>query len=213
MSRRLDRPIAVLVWLGGFAWVAWRGSWVPLAVAALVAAMRLLAFDQGTRRLLAPRAASLALAAAGALAMIGGTYGLYALATAAAPDLAPATAGLYRLLGAGGYGRVELAALVVGVSACEEVVWRGRALEEAERLSGGRLLSWPAAARVLGAALLYGACHLSSGSLLLGILAAACGFAWGLLRVAGRSLWPAVLVHAAWDLAVLVAWPLAGASG
>jgi membrane protease YdiL (CAAX protease family) len=26
--------------------------------------------------------------------------------------------------------------------------------------------------------------------------------------VVGRSLWPAVLTHAAWDLAVLVAWPL-----
>ena len=66
-----------------------------------------------------------------------------------------------------------------------------------------------AAARVLSVALLYGACHLTSGSLLLALVAGACGVAWGLLRVAGRSLWPAVLAHAAWDLAILVAWPLA----
>jgi hypothetical protein len=42
-----------------------------------------------------------------------------------------------------------------------------------------------------------------------GACAAGCGCTWGLLRAAGRSLWPAVLTHAAWDLAVLVLWPLA----
>jgi len=62
---------------------------------------------------------------------------------------------------------------------------------------------------VAAVAFLYGAASLASGSLLLGVLAAGCGFTWGLLRVVSRSLWPAVLTHAAWDLAVLVVWPLA----
>jgi membrane protease YdiL (CAAX protease family) len=210
MSRRLDLPIAALAWLGGFAWVAWRGSWAPLALLAGAAAARLLATDPETRRLLAPRPTTPALAVLGAAVMIGATHGAYAPMAGAVPALGPATAALYGVLNASGYGRLPLAVLVVALSACEEVVWRGRWLDEAERLCGPRLLSWPAVARVLGAALVYGACHLSSGSLLLGFLAAACGLAWGLLRVAGRSLWPAMLVHAAWDLAVLVAWPLAG---
>jgi membrane protease YdiL (CAAX protease family) len=210
LSRRFDLPVAALAWLGGFAWVAWRGSWAPLALLAALAAARLVAADAGTRSLLAPRGSTLPLAAAGAVAMLGATYGGYAVLSGLVPALAPATAGLYGLLHAGGYGRLPLAALVVAISACEEVVWRGRWLDAAERASGTRALTAPAAARTLSVALLYGACHLSSGSLLLGVLAAACGFAWGLLRVAGRSLWPAILVHAAWDLAVLVVWPLTG---
>jgi membrane protease YdiL (CAAX protease family) len=208
MSRRLDLPIAALAWLGGFAWVAWRGSWAPLAVLAGLAAARLLASDPATRRLLVPRGSAPTLAAGGAVVMIGGTYGLYALLARVIPSLASDTAALYGVLNAGGYGRLQLAALVVAVSACEEVIWRGRWLDEAERRCGNRWLSGPAAARTLGAAVVYGACHLSSGSLLLALLAAGCGLAWGLLRVAGRSLWPAMLGHAAWDLAVLVAWPL-----
>lgn len=127
----------------------------------------------------------------------------------AQPALLVATTELYGVLHAGGYGRIALATLVVVISACEEIVWRGRPLEEAELRSGTHPLTPAATAQVLLVALLYGACHLTSGSFLLALLAAACGLAWGLLRVAGRSLWPSILAHAAWDLAVLVAWPLA----
>ena len=150
----------------------------------------------------------MALAAAGAVGMVGATYALYGLLANVFPALPAATAGLYGVLRAGGYGRVSLAALVVLISACEEVVWRGRPLEEAELRSGTRPLTVAATARVILVALLYGACHLSSGSFLLALLAAACGLAWGLLRVAGRSLWPSILAHGAWDLAILVVWPL-----
>jgi len=150
----------------------------------------------------------LALAAAGAVGMVGATYALYGLLANVFPALPAATAGLYGVLRAGGYGRVSLAALVVLISACEEVVWRGRPLEEAELRSGTRPLTVAATARVILVALLYGACHLSSGSFLLALLAAACGLAWGLLRVAGRSLWPSILAHGARDLAILVVWPL-----
>ena len=209
MSRRLDLPAAALAWLGGFAWVHWKGSWLPLSVLAALGAARLFLADPGTRRLLVPRRSALALAAAGAVAMVGATYALYGLLASVLPALPVATAGLYGVLHAEGYGRISLAALVVFVSACEEVVWRGRPLEEAELRPGARLRIVAATARVLVVALLYGACHLTSGAPLLALVAASCGLAWGLLRVAGRSLWPSILAHAAWDLAILVAWPLA----
>lgn len=209
MSRRLDLPLAALAWLGGFAWVHWRGSWGPLAVLAMLGAARLLLADAGTRRLLVPRRSTPALAAGSAVAMVGATYVLYGALARFFPALPGATTDLYGVLRAGGYGKVSLAALVVVISACEEIVWRGRPLEEAAHRSGAHPLTRAATARVLLVALLYGACHLTSGSFLLALLAAACGLAWGLLRVAGRSLWPSILVHAAWDLAVLVAWPLA----
>jgi membrane protease YdiL (CAAX protease family) len=209
MSRRLDLPVAAFAWLAGFAWVHWKGSWGPLAALAMLGAARSLLADPETRRLLVPGRPGLALGTAGGVCMVGVTYGLYGLLASAFPALPAATAGLYGVLHAGGYGRTSLAVLVAVISACEEVVWRGRPLEEAALRSGTSPLTLAAAARVLLVALLYGACHLSSGSFLLALLAAACGLAWGLLRVVGRSLWPSILAHGAWDLAILVVWPLA----
>jgi membrane protease YdiL (CAAX protease family) len=209
MSPRLDLPIAVACWLLGFAWVGFAGSWTPLAVLASLAAARLVLGDPGTRRLLRPHAGALALGAVGGVVMIGATYGLYRALVPLFPALPGATRGLYAVLNSAGYRPLGLGALVVVVSFCEEVTWRGRPLADAADGMGRHPLHGRALARVAMVALLYGAASLASGSLLLGALAAGCGFTWGLLRVAGRSLWPAVITHAAWDLTVLVAWPLA----
>jgi len=208
MSPRLDLPIAVVSWLLGFAWVGLAGNWTPLAVLAVLAAGRMVLGDPETRRLLRLRGGDLVLGVAGAAVMVSVTYGLYGLLAAAFPALPAATRGLYGVLNAAGYRPPALAALVLLVSACEEVVWRGRPLAGAVAAAGPRRLGGRAVLRVAAVALLYGAASLASGSVLLGALAAACGFGWGLLRVAGRSLWPAILTHAAWDVAILVGWPL-----
>ncbi len=208
MSPRLDLPIAVACWLLGFAWVRLAGSWTPLAILAALAAGRLVLGDPGTRRLLRPSAGSLVLGAAGGVVMVGATHGLYRALVPLFPALPGATRGLYGLLDAGGYRRPALGALVVLLSFCEELVWRGRPLSGPAAESGAGPIHGRAVARAATVALLYGAASLPSGSLLLAALATGCGFGWGLLRVAGRSLWPAVLAHAAWDLAVLVVWPL-----
>lgn len=209
MSPRLDLPIAAACWLLGFAWVGFAGSWIPLVVLASLAAARLVLGDPGTRRLLRPHAGALALGAAGGVAMVGATYGLYRVLVPLFPALPGATRGLYGVLNSAGYRPLALGALVVVVSFCEEVVWRGRPLADVAAGADRSRLGGRALVHVAAVALLYGAASLPSGSLLLGVLAAGCGFTWGLLRVAGRSLWPAVLTHAAWDLAVLVIWPLA----
>jgi membrane protease YdiL (CAAX protease family) len=206
MSPRLDLPIALAAWLLGFAWIGLTGSWTLLVLLAVLAAGRLVAGDPATRRLLRldGRAAGLGLAGGGA--MVAATYAGHGLLAGAFPPFAGATRGLYALLNAEGYRPPALAALILLVATCEEVIWRGRALEPAG--GSGARLSGPALARAAAAAALYGAATLASGSLLLGALALACGLAWGLLRTAGRSLWPAILAHATWDLAVLVVWPL-----
>jgi membrane protease YdiL (CAAX protease family) len=208
MSPRLDLPIAVACWLLGFAGVRVTGSWTPLAILAALAAGRLALGDPGTRKLLRPSAGSLVLGVVGGVTMIGATYRLYRALVPLFPELPGATRGLYGLLNAGGYRPPALGALVVLLSLCEELVWRGRPLSDAADDPGGRFVDGRALVRVAAVALLYGAATLASGSFLLAALATACGSAWGLLRVAGRSLWPAVLTHAAWDLAVLVFWPL-----
>jgi membrane protease YdiL (CAAX protease family) len=209
MSPRLDLPIAVACWLLGFVGVRVTGSWTPLAILAALAAGRLALGDPGTRRLLRPNVGSLMLGGVGGVAMIGATHGLYRAIVPLFPGLPGATRELYALLNAGGYGPTALGALVALLSLCEELVWRGRPLSRSEAEPGARILHGRALARVATVALAYGVASLASGSLLLGLVATCCGLAWGLLRVAGRSLWPAVLSHAAWDLAVLVIWPLA----
>jgi len=206
MSPRLDLPIAVAAWLLGFLWVGLRGDWTPLAVFAVLAAARLVAGDPATRRLLRPTPAGLALGVAGALGLIAATYGLYRPLTAVLPGLPGATRDLYALLNAAGYSPATLGASVLVMSVCEEVTWRGRTLSAAA--SGRGRVDGPATWRVARVALLYGASSLTSGSVVLFALSTGCGLAWGLLRVGGGSLWPAVVAHAAWDLAVLVWWPI-----
>jgi len=208
MSPRLDLPLAVAAWMLGFLWIGLRGSWVPLAVVAVLLAARLAMADQETRRLLRPTWEGLRLGLGGAALLIGATYGLYGPLAAVFPWLPGATRGLYGLLNAGGHPPGALALLVLVMSVSEEVVWRGRTLSSAEPVAGSRRLDGRALARVAAVGLLYGAAGLSSGSLVLFALSAGCGFSWGLLRVAGRSLWPAIVAHAAWDLAVLIGWPI-----
>jgi membrane protease YdiL (CAAX protease family) len=208
MSPRLDLPIAIACWLLGFAWVRLEGNWTPLAILAVLAAGRLLG-DPGTRRLLRPGVRPLALGAVGGVAMAGATYGFHRALVPLFPALPGATRGLYGLLNAAGYPPLALGALVVLLSFCEELAWRGRPLADQADRDSPAPIRGRSVARVVAVALLYGASTLASGSLLLAAVAAACGLAWGLLRVAGRSLWPAVLAHAIWDLAVLVVWPLA----
>jgi len=222
MSPRLDLPLAVAAWLVGFAWVGRTGSWTPLAALAVLAAARLLAGDPGTRRLLAAGPGQLAIGALSGLAMVLVTYAAYPLAARLFPGLPGATHELYGVLNASGYRPAALAGLVLLLSGCEEVIWRGRTLGAGSSglvgspgspgspgLAGPGRLDRQALVRVGVAALAYGLATLPSGSVLLVALAAACGLAWGLLRAATGSLWPAVVAHAVWDLAVLVAWPLA----
>jgi membrane protease YdiL (CAAX protease family) len=204
MAPSYDLPLAALAWILGFSIVRATGNWLPLAVLAVLAAARLLFRDAATRRLLRPDARLLAVGAAGGALMAAFTFALYRPLSGAVPGLAPATRELYGMLTGVGYGPATIGALVLVVSACEEIVWRGRTLEAPAAHPGGR-----AAGRAAVIALLYGAAHLPSGSILLALVAAPCGLAWGLLRVAGGSLWPAIVTHAIWDLAILVVWPLA----
>jgi membrane protease YdiL (CAAX protease family) len=203
MSPRLDLPLAVAAWLSGFLWIGLHGSWALLVVLALLVAARLVVGDPETRRLLRPTVAGLVLGLGGAALLIGATYGLYRPLGALLPGLPGSTRALYGLLNSAGYPPAGLALLVLVMSFVEEVAWRGRPLSGAAgRRDAG------AALRVVAVGLLYGAASLTSGSPVLFALSAGCGIAWGLLRVAGRSLWPAIVAHALWDLAVLVGWPL-----
>jgi membrane protease YdiL (CAAX protease family) len=97
---------------------------------------------------------------------------------------------------------VALMALVIAPG--EEVFWRGFI----QRRLVGR---WGAAGFGLSV-LAYGLVHVASGNAMLVAAALVCGAFWGLLYLRSRSLWPNVVSHVLWDLAVFVLWPI-GAGG
>lgn len=92
----------------------------------------------------------------------------------------------------------------IGVGVSEELIFRGTILTLFRRIFGSYrhaiLLS------VSLTAILFGAMHLEIGtnfffpSLTTAINAAGSGFLFGILTICTKSLWPAIILHAAWDV-------------
>ena len=210
MSPRLDLPIACAIWVIGFVLVGLTGSWLPLAVMALLGAGRLVAGDASTRAMLKPRVLPIVLGLSGAVVMFAATRLIYGWLAHAFPALPVETARLYGLLRGEGLRGLSLALVIGTVAASEEIVWRGRVLSSPADATPPR---WPDGHQllaVLGKTAIYAAAHAPSTSPLLIGVAFACGAAWGVLRVATRSLWTPLLTHVLWDMCVMVLWPLAG---
>jgi membrane protease YdiL (CAAX protease family) len=206
MSTRLDLPIALAVWLTGFAWVARTGNWTVLAVLQVLAAARLVAGDPVTRRLLRPSSFATAIGFSAGLLSIVLTYVLYFPFSELLPDFPRAVRDLYAIMNSAGYDRWALVSIILVVIAAEEIVWRGRMLE---RGVGGspHPLAWKVAQSLLFGAI-YAAAHYTSGSGLLVFVAFAFGAAWALLRILTGSLWAPLVAHVLWDMAVLMVWPV-----
>ncbi|MEW5849552.1 MAG: CPBP family intramembrane glutamic endopeptidase [Myxococcota bacterium] len=192
-------PISALVWLISFAVVVHLQSWLLLVgVGPTLAALRL-TLDPSARTLLRPNLRLVALGVIGALVMIAATYLVYALASSWLPWLAPATSRLYGLLGKTAQdGGITLVALLSVVVVSEEVIFRSEVPP---------LRAWWR--ETLVASLIYALAHITSQDILLVSVAFLCGLIWTALRLLTRSLVPSLLVHLAWDLAVLVVQPLA----
>ena len=54
----------------------------------------------------------------------------------------------------------------------------------------------------------YALVHVWSFNFMLIAAAAVCGGFWGLMFLATRRLWPCILSHAVWDVAILLLWPI-----
>jgi len=108
---------------------------------------------------------------------------------------------LYALMrtGAPGWAIGVLLPLVV---LSEELVWRGVVQAALRR----RFRPVAAVGLAAGA---YAGAHVPIGSPLLVVVAFACGCYWSALRARTDSLVPPLLCHLAWDVAIMVLWPLA----
>lgn len=87
------------------------------------------------------------------------------------------------------------------VGPAEEIFWRGFVQR---RLCGRYGIP---AGFVLSVAV-YALVHVWSFNFMLIAAAAVCGGFWGLMFLATRRLWPCILSHAVWDVAILLLWPI-----
>lgn len=132
-------------------------------------------------------------------AMIGGTYGAFAIAAKLVPSLRGHVGALYAAAHTESFGAV-LAWTTVAVVA-EECLWRGMIYRAAERELGTRL----AVVFSLGA---YVAVQVGSGSIVLALAALVCGLFWTAERTLTRSLTASIVSHAAWTIVIIHVHPV-----
>jgi len=193
--------ICAILWVAGAFACRFVGVWGGVGGVAIVAGgLTWLVHRKSLVALLrVERRAIVAGVVAGAL-MTAATYALYPRFVQAAPGLAEQTRALYTLFNSGWaplrFGLLPL--VILG----EELVWRGLVQSVVERREG-RI------AGLLVSSFVYAAAHLPAATPLLALVALCCGLYWGAVRVASGSLLAPLIAHLAWDLCVMVLFPLA----
>lgn len=94
-----------------------------------------------------------------------------------------------------------IAASLVWIAAAEEVFWRGLV----QRRLVERFGAWQG---YLGASLMYAAVHVWAFNQTLLGAALVCGLFWGWMMLKYRSLWPGIISHVLWDVAIFVCFPI-----
>ena len=84
----------------------------------------------------------------------------------------------------------------------EEIFWRGY-------IQHSLMRAWGRRKGYIVAVILYALVHIWALNPLLIVAALLCGFLWGGLYLRFRSLWPAIISHAVWDVMIFVVLPLA----
>lgn len=201
-ARALPR-IAVLVPLAALLIAGLRAAtpdiWRCMVVVNLVLVpAALLAVPLPWRALLRPRLRDLAFGTGAAVVLYGlGWLGAAALRSAA-PGLMADVGGLYA------WGAVlplwQALPLLGFIVLGEELFWRAAiALPVAGR--------WGPWAGVAAASIAFTLAHVAVGPPVLWLASAACGAAWAWLVVRTRSLWPGLVCHWLWDVAVMFVAP------
>ena len=192
--------LMLLVWIGGATLARGVGVWVGIGSAAIVlgGGVLLTAAGKRVRRQLRPTGSLVALGLVAALVMIAATELLYPLAARLVPAIGAHTTALYGELGKLTPFKLTVIGLVI---LGEETVWRGVVQGALSRRFG-------VIVTVATAAIAYGVGHIPAGSVLLPLVALACGLYWSALTAWTGSLVPALIAHLLWDLTVLAWAPL-----
>jgi len=202
--------IALAAWVLCFAILARWGTWLPFAFAGAILTVLMLRTGAVATRSLRPSVRRVAAGVLGGALMVLLTHAAYAAVSVLVPSVLPATRELFWLLNVEGFSAAERATLIVVIASCEEVLFRGPLLGSV--LVDEDLAKWrfkqPKLLRIFAFAAAYALVTLPLASPLLMLCAFVCGSIWGALGVAAGSLTVPILVHALWDLGVLIVWPL-----
>jgi uncharacterized protein len=207
----LSNEVAVetKTWLAWWCIVMWTaaavtsgpiGIWLAIGGVSILLGASLVLFDRvNVTKLLRP---SLSLVIVGLILgglMSAATYLLYPILTRLLPFIAEGTALLYSVF----RGPSPTLALftLLPVVLFEELIWRGAVQSVFSRRVG-------LVVGVLFSALAYALVLAPLGSLVLVLVAFACGLVWGALRAVTQSLVPPLVAHLLWDLLVLIWMPL-----
>lgn len=200
-SLALPLLAAAVLWVVIFAWQP-LNFWLlmPLSVGSLAAAALRLRPDMLERP---PTARELVQG----IALAAALYGVFRLGdrvAAAVLSFAPQQVGAIYDLKHAGHPAVIAALLLLVIGPGEEIFWRGlvqRTWTERFGPVGGWLLT----------SAFYGLIHVVSANTMLVLAALVAGLVWGYAYVRMRALWPLIISHALWDVAVLILWPIRGA--
>jgi membrane protease YdiL (CAAX protease family) len=168
--------------------------------AGLLAATALVLQRKQLKNIYAFSAADIPLGLIAAAVLYGIFWVGHALSTRLLPFAASQVDAIYTIRG--DLDRWLVAGLLLFViGPAEEIFWRGFVQN---RLSNryGVLVGL-----ILGAAV-YALVHVWSFNFMLLAASAICGGFWGLLYAATGSLWPAIISHAVWDVAIFILWPI-----
>ncbi|HEY8449958.1 MAG TPA: CPBP family intramembrane glutamic endopeptidase [Bacillota bacterium] len=202
--RRSDRALitllvlALALWLVIFVWQP-ANFWLLMALGVgVLAALSL----RAQPNLLGPSPSGSDVVTGLALAAV--LYGLFWLGHRLAVGIlptAPQQIGAIYDLKAGVAPWLIAILLLAVIGPGEEIFWRGFVQR---RLSGalGEVGGW------LGASLIYAMLHAVTMNLMLVLAALVAGLAWGYAYVRLKRLWPLIISHAAWDVAILLLWPI-----
>lgn len=190
------RAAIPIVWAAAMAAARWLDPWLAIGLAAAIMAAAVLATDGALiRRLVRPSMRSFVLGVTAAAAMIATTELLFPLSAASILMFGEKTAEIYaRFLS----GRATLAiiACIVPLVVAEEILWRGAFQESVQAQSQ--------TVTVLISATVYAAAHAPFGSTLLVAVAFVCGIYWSALRGFSGNLFPSLIAHLAWDMALIL---------
>lgn len=203
--------IALLVWAVSF-WVLQRtGQWLHLAFAGCAMGAAVVATGAVPKVLLRPTRRALGWGALAGAAMVVVTQMGYRVVAQLWPDVVPETAALLALLNVAGFSGWARALLIAAIASSEELVFRGL-LPTSPVPSASPSTRWrPGPREILefvGLTLLYALTTAPLGSGLLVGCALVCGLIWGALRLTTGSLIVPILAHLIWDMGVMILWPL-----
>jgi hypothetical protein len=194
----LTLPLALLLWTVAFAWQP-LNFWVLMGISTVVlgTVSVLLGAHPFKQRL---QLSDVLLGIASAAVLYGVFWVGEKISSAILPFASSQVGDIYGLKDQASAVRIGLLLALV-VAPGEELYWRGL-------LQSSFTKRWGVLAGALAAISAYAAVHLVAGNLMIIVAAGVAGAVWVAMYAWQQRLWPVIISHILWDLAVFIWFPI-----